>query len=199
MTTTIFLVRHAAHTDLGLRLTGRKEGVSLSEAGRDQARSLGERLKREKLAAIWSSPRERAQETAAEIASASRLPLATDEALDEIDFGGWTGSSFEDLGGQPLWAEWNERRGSARPPGGEAMAEAVTRASAVIERAFAEHPGRAVALVSHADIIRGLVAHQLGLSLDNLLRFDVDPASVSTIVAGDWGRRLISLNEKVTA
>jgi broad specificity phosphatase PhoE len=199
VTSTIFLIRHAAHTDLGIRLTGRRDGVQLSEAGRDQAKALGERMKRERLVSVYSSPRERAAATAAEIAASARLPVTPEPALDEIDFGDWTGSSFDELGGAPLWDAWNSARGSARPPGGEAMTEAVERAKAGLTSIASAHAGQAVALVSHADIIRGLAADLLGLPLDNLLRFDVDPASITTLLVGDWGGRVISLNERISA
>lgn len=58
-------------------------------------------------------------------------------------------------------------------------------------------PGKSVAIVSHCDAIRAAVAAILGLSLDYLLRFDVAPASVSRIEVGDWGGRVLSLNEAV--
>lgn len=51
--------------------------------------------------------------------------------------------------------------------------------------------------VSHCDIIRGLIAYYLGLPLDNLLRFDIDPASVSRLVVGSWGARVMSMNERL--
>ena len=44
-------------------------------------------------------------------------------------------------------------------------------------------------------MIRALVARVLGLSLDNLLRFEIAPASLSRIEAGTWGARVLSLNE----
>jgi broad specificity phosphatase PhoE len=54
-----------------------------------------------------------------------------------------------------------------------------------------------VVAVSHCDIIRGLIAYYLGLPLDNLLRFDIDPASVSRLMVGSWGARVISVNERL--
>jgi broad specificity phosphatase PhoE len=117
-------------------------------------------------------------------------------ALDEIDFGEWTGCSFEELGNDPAWRAWNSRRAVARAPQGESMEDVVVRASRHLEALAAREWDGAVVCVTHCDIIRGVIAHYLGLELDNLLRFDVAPGSVSTMVIGGWGGRLMSLNEE---
>lgn len=186
--TTVYLIRHAAHADLGTRLTGRADGAPLSDVGVAQAAALGERLRSEPIAAIYASPRERTQQTA----SAISRDVHTAPELDEIDFGDWTGKSFDELNGDPEWRQWNERRASARPPGGESMTEATGRAVAHIERTAA--PCATVAHVTHCDIIRGVLAHYLGLSFDYMLRFDIDPASVSTLALGQGWARVTRLN-----
>ena len=61
----------------------------------------------------------------------------------------------------------------------------------------AEQKGRMIACVSHCDIIRGIIAYHLGLPLDHMLRFDVDPASVSRIALGAWGARIMTVNERL--
>lgn len=171
--------------------------MSLSNEGLEQAAIVADLLGTEPLAAVYSSPRERAYYTAREIAEPHELRVEIEDGLDELDFGRWTGLSFDDLEGDPAWQEWNEARASARPPEGESMAEAVERASAALSRLAAEHSGEVIAAVSHCDIIRGLIASSIGLPLDNLLRFDVDPASVSRIAIGDWGARVMSVNERL--
>jgi ribonuclease H / adenosylcobalamin/alpha-ribazole phosphatase len=193
------LVRHALHADYGRRLTGRAAGVCLSAEGRHQAAALARRLSAEGLVEVQTSPRERAAETAAAIARASGARLRTVEALDEIDFGDWTGCAFEALDRQPLWERWNTARLTCRPPGGESITEAATRIAEHVAGLGAERPGERIALVTHADMIRALVATCLGLSLDNLLRFEVGLASVTRIDAGTWGTRLLSLNEAAEA
>ena len=197
MTATILLIRHAAHVELGKTLTGRRRDIALSPEGLEQAEIVADLLGVEPLAAVYSSPRERAWYTAREIADAHELGVEVADALDEVDFGDWTGMSFDALEGDPLWQQWNEARSQARPPAGESMAEAVARAVAAIEALAAEHDGGSVAAVSHCDIIRGVIAHYLGLSLDNLLRFDVDPASVSRLAVGNWGARVMTINERL--
>ena len=197
VTATILLIRHAAHVELGRTLSGRRRDVALSGDGMEQAEIVADLLGVEPLSAVYSSPRERAYYTGRAIAEPHGLKVAVAEGLDEVDFGDWTGLSFDALEGDPLWDEWNSARGSARPPGGESMAEATRRAVAALEQKAGEHPDETIALVSHCDIIRGIIAHYLGLPLDNLLRFDIDPASVSRLVVGSWGARVVSVNERL--
>jgi probable phosphoglycerate mutase len=197
VTATILLIRHAAHVELGRTLSGRRRDVALSGEGLEQAEIVADLLAVEPLAAVYSSPRERAWYTARAIAEAHELEVTVSDGLDEVDFGDWTGMAFNDLEGDPAWNEWNEARATARPPRGESMAEAVERAAAALQAISAEHAGQTVACVSHCDIIRGTLARYLGLPLDNLLRFDIDPASVSRLALGNWGARIMTVNERL--
>lgn len=197
MTLTLILIRHAAHVELGRTLSGRRPDIALSQDGLQQAEIVADLLAVEPIAAVYSSPRERAWYTARELADRLGHKVLAAEGLDEVDFGTWTGLSFDRLEGDPGWDQWNSARSIARPPGGESMFEAVGRAVAAVSDIAAEHRAGTVAAVSHCDIIRGLIAFYLGLPLDNLLRFDVDPGSVSRLVIGDWGARVMSMNEKL--
>lgn len=171
--------------------------MALSSDGLDQSAIVADLLGTVPLAGVYSSPRERAWYTAREIAEQHELSAEVVEGLDEIDFGKWTGVRFSDLEGDDAWQQWNEARGSTRCPDGESMAEAVERAKSSLEQIAAEHDGETVAAVTHCDIIRGVLAHYLGMPLDNVLRFDVDPASMSTLELGRWGARVRSVNERL--
>ncbi|MGG7578464.1 histidine phosphatase family protein [Rhizobium sp. Nf11,1] len=196
MTATFFLVRHAAHDNVGNFLAGRAAGISLGESGRSQVQRLGERLRREDINEIYTSPRERTRETAVGIASACGLPLPqTDDALDEVNFGYWSGKTFEVLNDDPLWRRWNTTRSLVRTPGGETMLDVQTRIFGLIETLARRGNDRRLALVSHADVIKAAVSHVLGLPIDAWPRFDIAPASVTTVVVGDWGAKVMTLNE----
>lgn len=191
MSRIVHLARHGTHAEVGRVLSGRSP-IALSEAGRTEAARLAARLAAVPLLAVYSSPRARAHETAAIAAAPHGLPVIVEDALDEIDFGDWTGRAFDDLAGDPAWDRWNDARGGAAPPGGEAMASAVARA-----RAFLDTRPQGVTLcVSHCDIIRGVVAAYLGLDLDRMLGFDCDPASLTTLALHPGGAQLITLNER---
>lgn len=191
----VYLARHARHREVGHILSGRSE-IGLSAAGRDEAARLAERLAGVPLAAVHASPRRRARETAEIVAARHRLPVTEAPALDEIDFGSWSGQSFAALEDDPAWRRWNAERGAAATPAGETMAGAVARAADHIATIEAEGP---VLCVSHCDVIRGLVVHHLGLGMDAIFRFGCDPASLTTLESDAGGTRVLSLNEPAGA
>ncbi|ARM13042.1 MULTISPECIES: histidine phosphatase family protein [Rhizobium] len=196
MTATFFLIRHAAHDNVGTFLAGRTAGISLGDAGRSQVQRLAQRLRREEINAIYTSPRERTRETAVGIASACDLSLPqTDDALDEVNFGNWSGKTFEVLNDDPLWRRWNISRSLTRTPGGETMLDVQTRIFGLMETLTSVGNDRRIALVSHADVIKSAVCHVLGLPIDAWPRFDIAPASVTTVAIGDWGAKVMTLNE----
>jgi probable phosphoglycerate mutase len=199
MTATLLLIRHAMHTDYGERFTGRAHGVPLSAAGESQARALGARLAYEPVAAVYASPRERTLQTAEAIAAPRGLAVETAEALDEVDMGAWTGKRIADLEGTPEFVRWNEQRDVATPPGGESVAAVADRAEAFVSETAARHRGQTVVLVSHADVIRALVCRVLGLTFANFGRFEIGPASITRLLFGTWGGKLLSLNEGAAA
>jgi broad specificity phosphatase PhoE len=198
MTTTFFLIRHAAHDQVEILLAGRMGGIELGSAGRAQAVRLAERMRRKQFAAIYASPRERSQATAEAIAEASGIgPIRTDEGLDEIDFGSWSGRTFAELENDPHWRRWNADRSRASTPAGETMLDVQQRVAGCMERLRPSHSQAAVVLVSHGDVIKAAVCGVLALAPDAGAKFDISPASVTTIVCGEWGARIISLNEVV--
>jgi len=193
----IFLVRHAAHDNLGGFLAGRAPGVRLGAAGRAQAERLAERMMEERLDAIEASPRERTVETAEALARASGLPRPrVVDALDEVDFGDWAGKDFQTLDADPAWRKWNAQRAVARTPSGESMGDVQARALAHIH-ALVKAGAPRVALVTHADVIKAIVCGVLGLSFDSWSRFDIAPASITRIAPVSAGLRLDGLNEVV--
>jgi len=194
--TTFLLVRHAAHDWLGRGLAGRMGDVSLNAQGWLQAEALAGRLEGRPIHAIYSSPQPRTTQTVAAVAGRRRLKVNVMPAFDEIDFGDWTGREFASLEGDPQWREWNEHRGSALVPGGEAFTDVQQRAVHGIEDLRVRHPERTVLVVSHGDVIKAIVATALGMSLDLLERFEISPASVSVLEAGEGWVQLKVMNSQ---
>lgn len=197
MTTTFFLIRHAAHDRVESILCGRIPGVTLGEKGQAQAQALAERFAGEDIAYICTSPLERAVETAAPIAARLGTPAEPCDDISEIDFGSWSGLSFEELLGDPRWHSWNRNRGTSCPPGGESMQEAQLRIVRALERLRSLHPERSVILVSHSDVIKAALLYHLGMPLDAYTRIEISPASISTVVIGDWGAKVLRMNDVV--
>lgn len=196
--TTFLLLRHAAHDNLGGFLAGRIPGILLGPAGRAQAERLAERLRRETIAGLYCSPRERTRQTAEVIAAAAGLkaPRLLD-ALDEIDFGAWSGRTFKELDEDPAWYAWNAQRSRARTAGGESFADVQRRVVVAMEALEAHHPAATIGLVSHADVIKAAVMAHLGMAIDDWWRIEVNPASITRIVMDGRGTRLIGLNEVI--
>lgn len=201
---TIFhLIRHAAHDRLGTVLVGRLNGVHLSLAGRAQAAELARHFAQEEIAAVLSSPRERAQETAEPIARALGTTHRVSNALDEVNLGGWQGHGFAELGRDEHWLRWNAARSMTRPPNGETIAEVQARMLAELLHLHRTVPGEQCILVSHAEPIRAVLLHLLGVGADNWSRIEVEPAGITTIVLDPSGGRVLRINApasvKVTA
>lgn len=194
MSVLVGLVRHGAHDDLGTWLSGRTRDIGLNAAGRDETAALAQRLGRRGVSAMAASPRRRTVETAEILGQELGLTPVPAGALDEIDFGAWSGARFSDLDGDPAWRHWNAARSVAPSPGGETMAAAVARAVAHLD-GLARQGGGPILCVSHCDVIRGVIAHALGLSLDNILRFEIAPASVSWVqVHGQALAHVLTIN-----
>jgi broad specificity phosphatase PhoE len=169
--------------------------VCLSEQGRAEAATLAERLAAAGITVIYSSPLERALETAGPVAARLRLPIEIRDGLGEVRFGDFTGRTMAELDRDPAWHKFNHYRGSTRAPGGELMLEAQARMVAELERIRESHPDGVVAVFSHSDIIRAAVLHYAGMPLDLFERIEIHPASVSVIELGDAGPRILKLNE----
>lgn len=195
--TGFLFIRHASADHVGRRLAGREAGVRLDGAGREQAAALARALAAMPVAAVYTSPRERALETARPIAEARGLQPAVSPAFDEVDFGAWTGRGFDELEGEPAWEAWNRFRSTARPPGGESMIDVLGRALAGVREIAGLHEGEWVAVVSHCDVIRPLLTHFAGMPLDHLLRLEVETASVSRVELHPWGPRILGMNVRV--
>lgn len=194
MTTRLLLIRHATTDYVGRALAGRLPGISLNEQGRREAAQLAEQCAQAELAAIYASPLERAQETAAALAGPRQLELQTEPDLLELDYGEWTNRRFDDLERDPAWKEFNAFRSTLGIPGGETLLAVQLRAVCVLERIRQRHAGQTVAVVSHADTLRAAMTHYLGIPLDLGLRIDIAPATVSAIELASWGPRLLCLN-----
>jgi broad specificity phosphatase PhoE len=191
--TRFLLIRHAAIDGLGKRVAGRAADP-LNSLGRGQASRLAQRLARQPIEAIYSSPQRRALQTAEPLARNSGTQLQTADGLDEVDFGDWTAKSYTELDSLPEWRTFNLLHGCVRIPNGEMLVEVQARVVAFMEWLRRHHAEKTVALVSHADVIRVAIAHNLGIPIDFILRFVISPASVTAIELHAHGPRVLWIN-----
>jgi probable phosphoglycerate mutase len=181
---------------VGNRLAGWLPDVHLNEQGRAQSARLAERLAGSGIAAVVSSPLDRARETAEPLARRLGVDVQISEALGEIRCGEWTERRIADLDAHdPLWQRFNVFRGGTRAPGGELMIETQTRMVNELLRLRRRYGAEKVACVSHGDPLRAVLGYFLGSPMDLFARIEVSPASISVLRLHDWGAQVLSLNE----
>jgi len=193
--TVVLLVRHGVTPTTGRILPGRRPGLHLSDEGVKQAENAARRIaKLERVAAIYSSPLERARETARAIAHARRMPVRIERGLLEIDIGQWAGRKLDDLRKRPEWDVVQRHPSAFRFPGGESFSEMQARITGALARLVAQHPGRVIVAVSHADPIKAVVSHALGVPLDLFQRIMIGTASITAIAYGRTNATVLTVN-----
>jgi broad specificity phosphatase PhoE len=169
--------------------------VSLSPRGVRQSESLARSLSGEPLRYLFSSPLERARETAEIIGRHKNLHVRACDSFIEYDFGTWTGCNYLALAQDTHWKNFNAHRSTVSPPQGETMLAVQARFVGGLFRIAAQYPGENVAVVSHCEPIRSALLYCFGLSLDQWERIEVSVASVSVVTISDDGPRVLRLND----
>jgi broad specificity phosphatase PhoE len=196
--TEFLFVRHGAHDLLTTGvITGRQPDVHLNALGRQQAEQIAERLATMPIDAVYCSPLERARETAGPLAAKLGVAVRIAEEFNEIDVGGWTNRTTAELANVPEWQQWNLFRSGSAAPGGESMVAVQARAIGKISELRMRHSF--VTIFTHADIIRAVLAHFLGVHLDLFLRIEIDPASASWIALQEAAVRIRLVNGNVVS
>jgi probable phosphoglycerate mutase len=191
----VLFVRHGQTPSTGERLPGRAPGLHLSESGRDQAAAAAARIgELKQVDAIYTSPLERARETAAPIGTTRGLKPTVDRGLLECDFGEWTGGELKKLAKQPEWRTVQSYPSGFRFPGGESFVEMQDRMVGAVDRLTARHRGGVIVCVSHADPIKAAVAHALGTHLDLFQRIVISTCSVTAVAYGTGGPIVLTVN-----
>jgi probable phosphomutase (TIGR03848 family) len=193
--TIVLLVRHAVTPTTGRVLPGRAPGLHLSEEGRRQAEAVAARIAGlPRMAALYSSPLERARETAEAIARVRRLSVRIERGLLEVNIGRFTGLSLKQAARRPEWEVVQRHPSGFRFPDGESFVEMQTRITRTVATLVARHPGEVIATVSHADPIKAAVAYALGTHLDLFQRIVISPASVTAIAYHRHGPAVLAVN-----
>lgn len=194
--TIIHLLRHGEHSLQGQMLVGRMPGVGISQRGRADVTAVAERLVGDNIAAVYASPLQRTRESAEIVGARLGLPVALRDDLLELDFGEWTGSTFDAIRSDPRWQMWAAHRSLAMIPGGETMRHVQRRIVETMMELAELHPHGAVVAVSHGDVIRAGLCFALGMPLDFLTRIEVVPASLNTVRIDAGGIRVLAINER---
>lgn len=194
----VIFVRHGETTfNIESRYQGHTD-AELSDLGRRQSERVAERLKDEKIAAIYSSDLSRANETAQAIAAFHGLSIQTDEALRECAFGEWEGLSVSEIAERYPELYQNYQRDSVthRAPNGERLEELQERVVQAVEQIAERHPDGTVVIVSHSGPIRVFFCHALGAGLETFRRIHLDNCGITTLSLNSDGRWFLEvLNE----
>ena len=185
--TRLVLVRHGETiANREFRYIGTSDDA-LTEHGQVQAVELAGALSVLPVAAVYSSPRQRAYQTALPIASRHGLTVQVLDDLREANFGTWEGLSRSEVvarstqDAEHLFA-W-ERDTAVATPGGESLEAMHLRVSAVVEKLVQAHPDQTVVLVSHVGPIKAILCAALGAPVSAAFRIFLDPATISVV---DW-------------
>ncbi|MGH7046867.1 MAG: histidine phosphatase family protein [Stellaceae bacterium] len=193
--TVFHLVRHGEPAIVG-RIHGRTPGIGLSQRGRAEVALVAERLAGEAIAALYASPLERTRETAEILSARLDLPVTYREDVIELDFGEWTGLTFDEVRADRRWPLWQHHRSIAALPGGESMRQVHARVVGALFEVHRAYPAGNIAIVSHGDVIRAALLFALGMPLDLYARIEIGLASVSTIRIDEAGMRVAAVNER---
>lgn len=181
----LYLVRHG-QTDWNRegRVQGRAD-LPLNALGVAQSAALARHLTPVPLAAVYTSPAQRARQTAEAIAQAHGLEARPREGLLEMEMGALDGVSLREMRDRfpDFFVLWSADPGTARFPGGETMTELQERTWATaLEIIRAHGPTESVVLVSHAFALYSILCRVLGMPLANYGRLRQEPGAVSLVV-----------------
>jgi probable phosphoglycerate mutase len=193
----LLLIRHGETTfNVERRLPGQLLDVPLTDEGRRQAHRAAVALSAIPLSMVISSPLERARDTAAIMARGWGLPVQLDNRLKDTDVGRWAGQKIDELAkSDPEWRAFVAHP-TEPPPGVESLAAVMVRAVAAVEDVLRNAElGAVIALVAHADVIKLVVGHYVGIHPDCAHRLHVDNASISALeFAGERPPLVLALN-----
>lgn len=194
----LVLLRHGeTEQSLERRFSGSSD-LALTEKGRMQARAVAERIAgTPPIAAIYSSPLQRARQTAEAVGALLGVPVTIEEQLREISFGEWEGLTFAEAKrtGGDAFVRWAQSTDVA-PPGGESQAKCLERIAAFRNVLLKRHEGERILLVTHVTPIKSLIGEALG-GLKVAGRINLDLCSLSRIDYHD-GRTVVKLVNEVS-
>ena len=194
----IVLLRHA-HSVANEKnlLAGRTPGIALSKTGRDQALQLVNRLGAITFDEIAVSPMQRCRETIDPWLTSSdgKSRVVTDDSISEVDYGSWSGKSLASLRRKSQWKVVQDFPSQMLFPEGESLLEMQGRALSGFYRLNSVKGKGPRLLVSHGDVIKSIVAHCLGMHLDQFQRLVIEPASITIIDTDNGMSRLVRFND----
>ncbi len=194
--TNLILIRHGRST---WNAVGRIQGQAdppLDELGREQARWLAERLREDLPVMLYTSPLQRAKETAEIIGQSLSVPVALDGRLKEYDVGDIAGLMWEQVAERypDLARRWAEAEEGIEFPGAEKGELFQARVAAAFDEIVARHAGGPIGVVTHGGVLGAYLNYLIGLtSWRSPFRFD--NGSLNVVEVNPMRPRILFLNE----
>ena len=183
--TQLALIRHGEVEEAYQRVFGGRIDMNLSARGHAQASALAKWLTRQSLDAVYASPMKRVQQTLAPFASSNGWAgrAVTLDGLREIDFGDWTGLTWEAVSEKFgvsafQWLAELERGGIANAEGARAYRD---RVEPCVRDILQKHRGKNVGVFCHGGVIRMILSILLDVPLPKMAGFEIDYASVTAV------------------
>ena len=197
--TNVILIRHAQTSwNRSGRIQGGDNDTVLDQTGERQCRSLAERLNKEKIDAVYSSPLRRAMATARWIARDHGIDVIEEPAFREMNCGALEGREIADIGSrlQKLLNGGNEDELLYKSCGGESCEQLRDRAWGAILDKVAKHRDGTLVVVSHYFVISSILCAVLGIPATQLGRFRLGVTSISTVSFDAYGPFLTLYNDR---
>lgn len=182
-TTKLYLIRHGETEQNKTGILMGSTDTPLNDQGREQARQLRDRINALAIDTLFSSPLQRAVETA-NLVFGEQVPIITDSSIQEFHFGEWEGMHFSEIAKHypDIWQLWLTDWEKTHIPGGEVFAAFQQRVIGFVEEMVSYNPGKNLAIVSHGGCIRSLLAHFFcGSVSKGYWKFKVDNATLTEI------------------
>ena len=184
----LFLIRHGrTEWNVAGRVMG-DQPIPLTPEGEAQIDACARFLEGVAFDAVYASPTRRTRESADILVRERGLTYTTDPALVEIHYGQWVGCLYSELCQRPEFLAYAENPLEAGPPGGETIAQTCERIVGLVTTLYRQHAGQRVMLVSHADVIKCLLCHYLGMPLARYQQLRIDNGSISIVRVGEKSR-----------
>jgi probable phosphoglycerate mutase len=192
---TFLLIRHGENEYLVKnKLPGQLPGIHLNSRGQEQAENLADSLGNLPITAIYSSPLERAMETASPLARKLGLPIKQVPGLMDADVGKWANRSWKSLVRTKYWQVIQQTPSEFRFPGGESFVELQHRVIRELEELRSRHQEGLLAVFFHADSIKLALAHYLNMRLDDFQKWSISAGSITILKFDAHGVRVLGMN-----
>lgn len=194
--TRLYLIRHGEVEKAYHKVFGGRIDMELSPLGHEQVKALARFLRAAPPDILYASPMRRVQQTLAPLAQETRLQPILMEGLREVDFGAWTGLSWDEVQqkhGVSAFS-WLHQLEDGTIERAESVPEFRKRVEVSLDQILSDASGKTVAVICHGGVIRMLLSILLDLPFRKMSIFEIEYASVTKIHSRPTKREIEFLN-----